>query len=125
MSVSDVITSLSTAATDGGYTVTRQANAGYDGATGDAITGTITTFSIDAVIEPAQGKRLTARVEGRHTEATILIMTSTALRAPAPSWQADRVMYLGELFEVLQVDGPITLAGDSHYEAYAARLVQP
>lgn len=125
MSVSNVIASLSTAAADGGYTVTRTTNTGYDPATGDAAAGVVTTFSIDAVVEPARGKRLMARVEGRHTEGTILIMTTTSLVVTSAAFQADTLVYLGELYEVLQVDGPFRLRGDTHYEVYAARLVQP
>lgn len=125
MSVVGVIASLSTSDADGGYVVSRTTNAGYDGATGDAIAGTVTTFPIDAVVEPSNGRRLVGREEGRHTEDTIAIFTEASLRVGSIANLADTLVYLGETYEVLRVDGPFNLSGGTHYECYAARLVTP
>jgi hypothetical protein len=126
VSASGTIARLSTVAADGGYTVTRTANAGYDPATGDAVDGTITTFSLDpAVVQPYGGRGVVGLKEGRHTENIILIMTSVELLCVSAAFQADRVSFRGEMHEVLKVDGPLTLRGDSHYEVYAARMVAP
>lgn len=124
MSVVGIIARLSTAVADGGYTVTRATNAGYDGATGDALPGVTTTFSLDAVIVPYAG-HMVVGVEGRHTDDTIEILTTTALNTVSTTQQADRVAYLGQTYEVMRVDGPIHLRGGTHYEALAVRLVQP
>lgn len=126
MSASGTIARLSTAAVDGGYTVTRTANGGYDASTGDAVDGSITTFSLDpAVVQPYGGRGVTGLIEGRHTENIILILTTVELLGTSVAFQADRVTFRGELHEVLKVDGPFTLRGDTHYEVYAARMVAP
>lgn len=125
MSVVGVIGVLSTSDEDGGYVVTRTVNAGYDATTGDTIDGATSTLTIDAVVEPSAGRRLIGREEGRHTEDTIAIYTETALLVGSSGHQPDTLVFLGEVYEVLRVDGPFHLGGDTHYECYAARLVAP
>ena len=57
---------LSTVAADGGYTITRVANGGYDPTTGDAVDGTTTTFSLDpAVVHAYGGRGVVGLVAGR------------------------------------------------------------
>lgn len=128
MSLVGVIARLSTAVADGGYTVTRTANGGYDPDTGDATDGAVTTFPLDAVIhttDQLNGRGVVAGQEGRHTEDVILIMTSVELFTVSSSFQADKVTYRGDTYEVVRVDGPFTLRGASHFEVYAARMVNP
>jgi hypothetical protein len=116
---------LSTAAADGGYTYTRTVQGAYDASSGDFVPGAATDSTFDAVIMPYSGKTMITPIEGRHTENVIMILTAVALTTESPAFAADLVTYLAERYEVMRVEGPISLRGGTHYQVYAARLVTP
>lgn len=124
MSLSDVITRFSTAEADSvpaGYVVTRTVVGGID-STGNVIDGSRSTFTINACVQPLNGRSLMMLPEGTRTEDVRVIDSMTALQCqPIP----DHISIRAEDYAIWKVDGPLTLGGLSHYIAYAARQVQP
>lgn len=124
MSLAGVVTRFSTANADGtpaGYVVTRTADNGYT-TSGIGVDGTRTTLTIDACVQPLNGRSLMVLPEGARTSDVRVIDTATELRAaPIP----DHIVIRGEDYAIWKVDGPITLGGVSMYVAYAARQVNP
>lgn len=120
MSLTDTIGRFSTAAADNnpsGYVITRGA-AGAMSSQGEWVAGTTSTFTIDACIQPGQGKRIEPLPEGVNVDDVIEIDTSTALQvAPVP----DHINYNSTDYTIYRVDGPRNLDGGANYTAYAAR----
>lgn len=120
MSLTNVIARFSTAAADGasgGYTVTRSTG-GAMNANGEWVSGTTSTFLMDACIQNSAGRQIIPLPEGVHTEDTIEIDTTIALQLiPIP----DHITYRGDDYTIFRVDGPRNLDGGSNYTAYGAR----
>lgn len=119
--INSVVTRLST----GTYTVTRTPNGTL--ANGKYTpSASPTTTPIVAVVEPyANGRHVMPLPIGMRAEDVRIVMTTFALRTRDDAGEADIVTIGGEPFHVFAVEGPWTLRGASHYEAYAARKAKP
>ena len=122
MSLNEAIDSLGT----GTYTVTRRGAGTYTD--GIWTVGSSSTFTIDAVVEPATGlQRVTGGFEmissydGQHTNDVQVIYTRTELKARSPSTSPDLVTIRGRQYTVFRCE-PWDLAKDGsnnevHYRA--------
>lgn len=109
----------------GTYTVTRRGGGTYD-ADGYHVAGSSSTFSIDAVVQPyAGGRRMLPLPEGVRAEDVRHVHTTTALRTRDNAGEADAIAIGGEVYYAWAVEGPYTLGGSTHYEAYVARRGKP
>lgn len=108
----------------GTYTVTR--TAANTLLLGRAVAGSTSTFSIVAVVQPyAGGRKMLPLPEGVRAEETKHIHTATALRTTDSAGEADSISIDGTTYRVWAVEGPYTLGGSTHYEAYASKKGRP
>ena len=100
MDLPDIIQSFGT----GTYLVTRRAKAVF--VAGRATPGATTTISIEASVQPATGRDLLRLPEGRRTQETRLVYTTTRLTpgAQGAAYEADLVLIEGNTWEVQHVE---------------------
>jgi hypothetical protein len=120
----DVIARFSTAAADGspsGYMVTRTAAPTFS-STGLIVSGSTSTFTTDAHIEPYSGRGLEVLPEGVHVSDVRVIDTTVSLQVNPP----DSVTIAGDSYAVFRSDGPFNFPdGSRRYTSYAARQAVP
>jgi hypothetical protein len=108
----------------GTYTVTRTASGSLT--QGRFTPGGTTTLDIEAVVQPySGGRKMLPLPEGIRAEDTKLLHTTTPLRTADNTGEADKITILGDTFVVWAVQGPYTLGGSTHYEAYVTRRTVP
>lgn len=100
----------------GTYSVTRLAAGSYT--QGRYTAGGPTVISVDASIQPANGKQLLSLPEARRTENIAIAYSATELRVE------DIMSILGEDYEVFKV-ARWDFRGTVHYESYMARRGRP
>ncbi len=102
LDAADVIASLDT----GSYTVTRRAAAGYD-THGRAQASGTSTLTIDASVQPANGRDLLRLEEGRRTVETRVVYTPTQLLTggQGSANEADLIAIDGRTWEVQLAEG--------------------
>ena len=112
--LSGVVSSFQT----GTYTVTRNAAGSYT--EGVWSSGSSSTFTIAAVVQPALGKDLEIVPEGIHASDTRKVWTTTALRTADQNQEPDTITIGGEGYRVINVLPWEGLDGD-HYECLVAK----
>lgn len=97
------------------YTVTRRVRATL--VKGRTIQGTATTFNILASVQPASGRDLQRLPEGRRTQETCVLFTTTLLQpgGQMAAKEADRVSIDGVSWEVQQVETWRHPTGPTYY----------
>jgi hypothetical protein len=106
----------------GTYTVTRTAAGTLT--TGRYTAGATSSFSIVATIQPMTGRNLKILPEGQHAEETMVVYTTTELRARTPASEPDVFTFDGEAWKVVNVKRWQAF-GDTHYVATIGRTVTP
>lgn len=103
----------------GDYIVTRQGASSTDGF-GRVVAGATSTFSVEASVQPYNGKVLKVLPEGIHEEDVRHVFTTTEMLVrPRP----DRVAIGASTFEVFAVGGPWNAFGGVHYVVHVAKVV--
>lgn len=114
MDLSGVVLGLAS----GSYSVARSLG-GYDG-DGRYYPGTISTFNIQASVQPLKGRDLLRLPEGLRTEELVTIYTPTQLFTQGANQDPDVVTVAGLQYQVQTVEqwGP----DGSYWKAIAAKL---
>lgn len=121
MTIRATISRMSTAANDGGYTVTRTAQGTID-QQGNYTNGAVTQFALTpAVIQPSSGKNLAITPSGNFATDVIAIACHVQLHTEDAEFKPDVIRYRGRDYAVVKVEWPIWLNGESHCEAYATK----
>lgn len=103
-------------------TITREEPGAYD-SEGRWSPGAISTFDIDAAVQPVSGKELEILFSGTEVRETIKLYTTDELRASdAPlNTTPDKILWQTRQYEVKQVDD---WASNGAYRKYLAVRVQ-
>ncbi len=108
----------------GSYSVARRTNAST--ATYGVIDdGTASTITITASVSPARGADLLKVPEGRRTDETRTIFTTTRLYVgdPADGYDADQITIAGVVYELVHLETWFdTRGGATAYKAIAVRM---
>lgn len=103
----------------GTYSVSRTAAGSY--VDGFYVDGGVSSFNIDASIQPVTGRETLAVPEGYRAEETRVVYTTTELRALTPTSIGDVITYKSEPWEVIKSEQWPDLAGSEFTRAYIAR----
>lgn len=107
----------------GTYTVTRTSNG--VSAMGRYTAGAVTTFTMDAIVQPLTPRIMLPLPEGVRSEDVRLVHTASLMHTQDATNQPDVMTIGGEPYYVWRVAGPYQLRGNIHYEAHVARRVKP
>jgi len=122
MSLNDVIGVFAT----GTYTVTRGSAGAYTD--GDFVPGGISTFLIEASIQPLSGRDLQLLSEAQHGEEVRRVYTKTELRTVTDGVVPDLLDIDGEAWRVIRFERWEAFgagAGGDHYLGFVARVPTP
>jgi hypothetical protein len=97
MDLSGVIESFLT----GIYTVTRTQPATFTD--GRAVSGSTSTFTTRACIQPASGRQLKELPEGSRSDEAVAIYSESELLTVGATQEADTLVYRGEVWQVQNV----------------------
>jgi hypothetical protein len=124
VSLNDSITALANAT----LTVTRMVKKTF--VDGIAVAGSTTTFTIDAVVQPAfnlnriiGGADLQAGIDLQRVETIYQIHTTTELKGRTPTTEPDVVTYKGDAYTVARVE-EWDLDGEIHYHVVITKQTE-
>jgi hypothetical protein len=113
-----VIDSMAT----GTYAVTRRTDGTYD-SNGKFVSGTMSSFDIRAVVQPASGRDLAVAVDVERYTDTRTVYTRTELKCRGPGFESDTVSIDGEGFLVINSKKHEGLGG-SHWKALVGLVIR-
>lgn len=85
------------------YVVTRTTAGEYDAATGLYVRGAVTTFMIEASIQPSSGRDLQSLPDGERTTESRTVYTKTILKTRTQTTEPDEITIDGETWVVKTV----------------------
>jgi hypothetical protein len=99
--------------------VTRYSSGGF--VDGEWVEGAASAFTIQASVQPVNGRELETLPEGQRTRRTYKVYTDTLLQVATPESRSDRIAYGTKALEVQSVkDYSTHMTGLPHYKVLAS-----